>query len=62
MFENIGSGEILLVLIVAFLFFGPKKLPEIGQTLGKATRQFREAMKGVQRDIESAIPKDLDKR
>lgn len=54
MFDNIGGGELLLVVLIAFLFFGPKKLPEIGKTLGKAMREFRGAMRGVQQDIEKA--------
>ena len=35
MFENIGGGELLLVLLVVFIFFGPKKLPELGKNLGR---------------------------
>ena len=53
MFENIGGGELLLILFVVFIFFGPKKLPELGKTLGKGIREFRSAMRGIQEDIES---------
>jgi sec-independent protein translocase protein TatA len=51
MFDNIGGSELLLVLFVIFIFFGPKKLPEMGKTLGKATREFRKALRGIQDDI-----------
>ncbi len=54
MFENIGGTEILVILLVMFIFFGPKKLPEIGKNLGKAIREFRGAMKGIQDDIEKS--------
>lgn len=54
MFENIGGSELLVVLFVVFIFFGPKKLPEIGKNLGKAVREFKGAMKGIQDDIEKS--------
>ena len=37
-----------------FIFFGPKKLPEIGKNLGKGIKQFKDAMRGVQEDIEKS--------
>ncbi|MEQ8467485.1 TatA/E family twin arginine-targeting protein translocase [Coleofasciculus sp. E2-BRE-01] len=40
---GIGLPEMALILIVALLVFGPKKLPEIGQSLGKAIRGFQDA-------------------
>jgi TatA/E family protein of Tat protein translocase len=42
-FLGIGPGELLLILILAFVIFGPKRLPEIGRTLGKAMRELRNA-------------------
>lgn len=54
MFENIGGGELLVILFVMFIFFGPKKLPEIGKNLGKGIKQFKDAMRGVQEDIEKS--------
>ena len=38
-----GMPELLLILLVALVIFGPKKLPELGATLGKAIREFRKA-------------------
>jgi len=43
---------------VVFLFFGPKKLPELGKSLGKGIREFKSAMRGVQQDIEKATKND----
>jgi sec-independent protein translocase protein TatA len=54
MLENIGGSEILLVVFVAFLFFGPRKLPELGRSLGKGLGQFRKTMRGIQQDIDKA--------
>ena len=42
---GIGLPEMILILVVALLVFGPKKLPEIGRSLGKAIRGFQEASK-----------------
>jgi sec-independent protein translocase protein TatA len=58
MFENIGGSELLVVLFVVFIFFGPKKLPELGKSLGKGIREFRSAMRGMQKDIEDATKID----
>jgi len=58
MFDNIGGGELLVTVFILFLLFGPKKLPEIGRSLGKAMREFRSAMRGVRQDIEKATRMD----
>ena len=49
MFGNIGSGEIILIILFILIFFGAKKLPELAQGLGKGIREFRKAAKDVQR-------------
>jgi sec-independent protein translocase protein TatA len=53
---NLGFGEIIVILLVALLVFGPRKLPEIGRTLGKSMREFRRATSGLRAEIEA----DLD--
>ena len=58
MFENIGGSELLVILFVVFIFFGPKKLPEIGKSIGKGIREFRSAMKGIQDDIQNSTKLD----
>ena len=42
------SGEHLLILGIILLFFGPRRLPELGNTLGKAIRNFKDAISGVE--------------
>lgn len=54
MFENIGGSEILVIFFIVFIFFGPKKLPELGKNIGKGIREFRNAMNSVQKDIENS--------
>ncbi len=54
MFENVGGSELLVILLVVFIFFGPKKMPELGKNLGKGIREFKNAMKGIKDDIEKS--------
>ncbi|NJL81985.1 MAG: TatA/E family twin arginine-targeting protein translocase [Chloroflexaceae bacterium] len=49
---GIGLPEMVLILVVALLIFGPKKLPEIGRSLGKAIRGFQEASREFQSEFE----------
>jgi sec-independent protein translocase protein TatA len=46
MMPNIGPLEIILVLIVALVVFGPKKLPDLGHSLGKGIREFKGSVTG----------------
>lgn len=48
---GIGLPEMMLILVLALLVFGPKKLPEIGRSLGKAIRGFQEASNEFQNEI-----------
>ena len=59
MFGNLGGGEILLILVFILIFFGPKKIPEIAQGLGKGLREFRKAAREIQDDIEKDV-KQID--
>lgn len=43
---GIGIPELLLILVIGLIFFGPGKLPEIGTALGKSMREFRQAVNG----------------
>jgi sec-independent protein translocase protein TatA len=55
MFDNIGVGEILVIALVALVVFGPHKLPELLQGLGKGIRQFKNAMNDVEEEIKDSI-------
>ena len=60
MFGPLGFWEILFILALALLIFGPKKLPEIGRTLGRSLGEFRRATTDLKRSIETEI--DADER
>ncbi|GAK01285.1 MULTISPECIES: twin-arginine translocase TatA/TatE family subunit [Geomicrobium] len=44
---NIGFGSIIVILIAAFLVFGPNKLPEVGRATGSAVREFKKATQNI---------------
>jgi sec-independent protein translocase protein TatA len=48
--NNIGPGELILVLIIALIVIGPKKLPEVGRSLGKGMREFKDSLSGMTGD------------
>jgi sec-independent protein translocase protein TatA len=50
MFSQIGPMEIVLVLVVALLVLGPKRLPEAGRSIGKGMREFKDSIAGVTKD------------
>lgn len=50
-FFGIGLPEMAVIFVVALLVFGPKKLPEIGRSLGKAIRGFQEASKDFENEF-----------
>jgi sec-independent protein translocase protein TatA len=43
---NVGLPEILVVLVIALIIFGPKRLPELGRSVGKGIREFRSSISG----------------
>jgi sec-independent protein translocase protein TatA len=49
-FQQMGWPEILIILFLALLIFGAKRLPEIGRSLGKGIREFKGATKGLADD------------
>ena len=51
---NIGTGEIILLLLLALLLFGAKRLPEIGRSMGRGLREFKDSVSGKERDDEPA--------
>jgi TatA/E family protein of Tat protein translocase len=52
---SLGFSELLLIFMVALLVFGPRKLPEIGKTLGKALGEFKKATEDLKNTIEREV-------
>ncbi|MGC8594255.1 MAG: Sec-independent protein translocase subunit TatA/TatB [Candidatus Kryptoniota bacterium] len=55
MLEDLSLGKILLIVLVLVIFFGPKRIPEIAQSIGKGIREFKKSMREVNTD-------DVDKQ
>jgi sec-independent protein translocase protein TatA len=53
---SIGAPELLVIIVLALIIFGPRRLPEIGRTVGKSMREFRRAAAELRAEIEN----DLD--
>ena len=58
MFGSIGGTELLLILVIALLVFGPRKLPDLGRTVGKAMAEFRRASNDFKSTLEREIRTD----
>jgi len=57
---SLGMPEILLILVIALIIFGPRKLPELGKTLGQSLAQFRRASEDFKRQWEDEV--DMENR
>jgi TatA/E family protein of Tat protein translocase len=65
MFGPIGWPEIIVILIIALLLFGAKRLPEIGKSMGKAIREFKKSFKDVTDELdedELSKPEEKNKK
>ncbi len=52
---SLGMPEILMILVIALIIFGPRKLPELGKTLGQSLAQFRRASEDFKRQWEDEV-------
>lgn len=55
MLRNIGTPEILLVLVIVLLLFGARKLPELARSLGQSAKELR---KGMEEGVDEEVPAD----
>lgn len=58
MFGPIGGTELLVILVIVLLVFGPKRLPEFGRTIGKGLSEFRRASNDLRRSLEDELTID----
>ena len=64
MFNSIGPTELIIVLVIVLVIFGPKRLPGLGRSLGSGMREFRDSIsgKGGTRDLDDDDDDDADTR
>ena len=55
MFGSIGMPELIIILVIALIIFGPRKLPELGKSLGKSINEFKKASTDLQNTLEQEI-------
>lgn len=55
MFGSLGFPEVMMILVIALLLFGPRKMPQIGRTIGRALGEFRRASNDFKRTIEDEV-------
>ena len=55
MFGSIGMSELIIILVIALIIFGPRKLPELGRSLGKSIGEFKRASNELRSTIEDEI-------
>lgn len=60
-FLNIGTGELILIVLFILMFFGSKSIPEFARTLGRGLREFRNASDAVKREIADSVKLADDK-
>lgn len=62
MFGKIGTGELILILAIALIIFGPAKLPEIGKSIGEAIGQFKSHANKVSEDLNAEVKDSKDEK
>ncbi|MBA3271247.1 MAG: TatA/E family twin arginine-targeting protein translocase [Acidobacteria bacterium] len=55
MFGSIGMPELVIILVIALIIFGPRKLPELGKSLGRSLNEFKRASTDLQNTLEQEI-------
>lgn len=60
MFPHVGFPELILILVIALVIFGPGKLPDIGRSLGKTIREFRKSSREIIDDLPEASAQNED--
>ena len=62
MFGSIGMPELIVIFVIALIIFGPRKLPELGKSLGKSIAEFKKASNELRNTLEEEIRVDEQKR
>lgn len=62
MLSNIGIPGLILILVLALIIFGPKKLPEIGRAFGQTLREFKKSTRELTNDVMDDIEDDPKKK
>ncbi len=59
---GIGSTEIIIIFLIVLVIFGPRRLPEMGKSIGKAIREFKNAGREIEQDLTEALESEPEKK
>ena len=59
MFGSLGMPELIVIFVIALVVFGPRKLPELGRSLGRGIAEFKKATSDLQNTLEQEIDADV---
>ncbi len=64
LFLNLGVSEVMVIALFVLMFFGSKQIPDLMRGLGRATREFKDAMSGIEREVRNAanVPQEEVKK
>jgi sec-independent protein translocase protein TatA len=60
--QGLGIWELVIILVVILIIFGPGKLPEVGKALGKSLRSFKDAQRDIEKDIVNAVTDEPERK
>ena len=58
----IGWNELIVILVIVLIIFGPRRLPELAEAMGKSIRKFKSATREVQEEVTAAVKKEETKK
>jgi TatA/E family protein of Tat protein translocase len=58
MFGSVGFPELMVILIIALIVFGPRRLPEIGKALGQTINEFKKGANAIRESVETEIQRE----
>lgn len=59
MLTNIGVPGLILIIVLALIVFGPKRLPQIGRAVGETLQEFKRSTRGLANDVTNDVQKEL---
>ncbi len=62
MFGKLGAGEIIIILVIVLIVFGPTKLPALARSIGEAFSEFRKSAKGIAKEFDEDLKDGSSKK
>ncbi|HEX6791884.1 MAG TPA: twin-arginine translocase TatA/TatE family subunit [Candidatus Krumholzibacteria bacterium] len=59
---SVGWNELIVVLVIVLIIFGPRRLPELAEAMGKSIRKFKQASREVEEEVTAAVKKEETKK